>query len=91
MTMGADRPPYGDRQRKFWPLRAHFSTRPVSFETPSRLGASSFGPVAQRHAPRALGRRHQSGHDDQREKEAQFASHDHGVTPLPVLCFTSPM
>src|SRR6185436_18005384 len=52
MTMGADRPPYGARHRKFWPFSAHFSTRPVSLDTPSPLGprASGQSPIATRLA-----------------------------------------
>src|SRR5262245_38032757 len=48
ITIGADRPPYGTRQRKFWPFNAHFSGRPVSFEMPSRFGprASGQSPIA---------------------------------------------
>ena len=38
MTIGAERPPYGARHRKFWPLSGHFSIRPFSSETPSRCG-----------------------------------------------------
>src|SRR5438093_11969719 len=46
--MGADRPPNGARQRKFWPLIAHLSMSLVSGETPSRLG-----PRASGQSPRA--------------------------------------
>src|SRR5438034_8269089 len=46
--MGADRPPNGARQRKFWPLIAHLSMSLVSCETPSRLG-----PRASGQSPRA--------------------------------------
>src|SRR5207247_1560562 len=53
ITIGAERPPYGARQRKFWPLSAHFSGRPVSAETPSRLGprASGQSPTGTRRGP----------------------------------------
>src|SRR5687768_2354105 len=53
MTMGADRPPYGARHRKFSPFSAHLSIRPVSFETPSRLGPRMSGqsPIATRRGP----------------------------------------
>src|SRR5262245_55227463 len=56
MTMGADRPPYGTRQRKFSPLRAHLSMRPVSREMPSRLGPRISGqsPTATRRGPSAV-------------------------------------
>jgi hypothetical protein len=52
-TIGVDRPPYGARQRKFSPLSAHLSIRPVSFETPSRLGPRMSGqsPMATRRGP----------------------------------------
>src|SRR5689334_3396496 len=52
-TIGVDRPPYGARHRKFCPLRAQLSIRPVSFETPSRLGPRMSGqsPIATRRAP----------------------------------------
>src|SRR5437588_9260575 len=49
--MGAERPPYGARQRKFSPLSAHFSGRPVSSELPSRLG-----PLASGQSPSAIRR-----------------------------------
>src|SRR5262245_41187560 len=51
ITIGADRPPYGTRQRKFWPFSANFSGRPVSFEMPSR-----FGPRASGQSPTATPR-----------------------------------
>src|SRR5262245_39252860 len=52
-TIGADRPPYGTRQRKFSPLMAHFSGSPVSREMPSRLGprASGQSPTGTRRGP----------------------------------------
>src|SRR5882724_10977388 len=43
MTTGAERPPYGARQRKFCPLSAHFSIRPLSSETPFRCGPRDSG------------------------------------------------
>src|SRR6202521_1722348 len=43
MTIGAERPPYGTRKRKFWPLCVHFSTRPVSFEVTARFGPRGSG------------------------------------------------
>src|SRR2546426_929731 len=38
ITIGADRPPYGARQRKFRPFNSHLSIRPVSFDVPLRFG-----------------------------------------------------
>src|SRR5512132_1884273 len=43
MTIGADRPPYGARQRKFSPLSAQRPTSPVSGEVPSRFGPRASG------------------------------------------------
>ena len=51
MTIGADRPPYGARHRKFWPFIVHVSGNPVSVDTPSRLG-----PRASGQSPRATRR-----------------------------------
>src|SRR5580765_5852052 len=43
MTIGADRPPYGARQRKFSPFSAQRPTSPVSGEVPSRFGPRASG------------------------------------------------
>ena len=43
MTIGAERPPYGTRHRKFSPFSAHFSISPVSREIPSRFGPRTSG------------------------------------------------
>ena len=50
MTIGAERPPYGTRQRKFSPFSAHLSISPVSREMPSRFGPRISGqsPTATR-------------------------------------------
>src|SRR5688572_21537941 len=52
MTIGADRPPKGTRQRRFAPFRSHESGSPVSIELPLPLGprASGQSPKATRRA-----------------------------------------
>src|ERR1700741_2446854 len=54
--MGAERPPYGTRQRKFSPLSAHVSMSPVSRDEPSRLGPRNSGqsPPGTRRGPWAV-------------------------------------
>src|SRR5258707_2043303 len=55
MTIGADRPPYGTRHRKFWPFSAHLSTSPVSRDTPLRSGPRISGQSPSATPPRAGG------------------------------------
>jgi hypothetical protein len=52
-TIGAERPPYGARQRKLAPFNAQVLTNPVSADVPSRFGprASGQSPSAIRRGP----------------------------------------
>src|SRR5207247_9374877 len=65
ITIGADRPPYGARQRKFWPFNSHLSISPVSFDVPLRLGprisgqspsGTRLGPCPDASVPAAMKR-----------------------------------
>src|SRR5262249_21898656 len=74
MTIGADRPPYGTRHRKFSPLSAHLSMSPVSREMPSRFGPRISGqsPIAMRRGPCAP--------SVTQRRTAVAASHESGFT-----------
>src|SRR5262245_45556785 len=53
MTIGAERPPYGARHRKFWPFSSQRPTSPVSGDVPSRFGPRTSGqsPAATLRGP----------------------------------------
>src|ERR1700683_1149575 len=70
-TTGADRPPYGARHRKFSPLIAHFSGKPVSADVPS-----PFGPPCPGQSPRATRRGPCAHTETQRHKTTAARSHE---------------
>src|SRR6188472_2418083 len=52
MTIGADRPPYGTRHRKFSPFSFQLLSRPVSLDTPSRASPRISGQSPGASTPR---------------------------------------
>ena len=81
MTTGAERPPYGTRQRKFSPFSVHFSMSPVSREIPSRVGPTHLGPVAERDAARPLGRGRDADCESQRDRKEALLEHQGVLRP----------